>query len=144
MSNIKHKLFKINILNDGKKDFDEKTLKVINEFLNESNNVYLNHSISTITEDVEKYGHINTICTSVIVSLIYKDLLETEYDIKTTKNKTKTVVRKQIIENSDAVEPITETEFDKEIYKLDPKNSKNIALEKEIQKVKQFLKNTTE
>ena len=118
MSNIKHKLFKIKILNDDKKNFDEKALKTINEFLKESNNVYINHSITTITEDIEKYGQINTICTNIIISLIYKDLLETEFDLTTTKNKTKIVVRKQVIDDSDSAEPIIETDFDKEIAKI--------------------------
>lgn len=123
MSNIKHKLFKIKILNDDKKDFDEKTLKVVDDFLNESNNVYINHSVTTITENIEKYGQIMTSATYLIVSLIYKDLLQTEFNLSSTKNKTKTIVHKQIIENSDIAEPIIETDFDKEIKKIEILNS---------------------
>lgn len=118
MSNIKHKLFKVKVLNNDKKDFDDKALISINDFLIESNNVYVNHSVTTITEDIEKYGQINTICKEIVISLIYKDLLDSELSLSNATKKNKALVKKQIIDDSDFPEPETETDFEKEIEKI--------------------------
>lgn len=117
MSNIKHKLFKVKILKD-KSDFDDKSLKIINDFLQEANHVYINHSISIITNDYEKFGIINTVATDIVISLIYKDLVDTELNLNSTKNKTKNIIHKQVLENNTIEEPFIETEFEKERSQL--------------------------
>jgi superfamily I DNA and RNA helicase len=117
----KHKIFKIQISDDGKFTISTSVEKTINDFLIESNIVYVNHSVTTLTEDVEEYDNIKTLCKYVLISIVYKDLDTTRMDIKTTSNKTKSVVHRQIESGEALDEPDILTEIDKEIINFDNK-----------------------
>jgi len=114
---VKHKLFQINIIES--KGFDEKILKTLNDFLSESNCVYINHSICTLTEDVDNYGELKTVCTSIVISLVYKDLNETQYNLNKSSKKTKQLVHKEVKSDTAISEPNIETDLDKEIRELE-------------------------
>lgn len=118
----KHKIFKIEVSDDGKFAIPTSVEKTINDFLIESNIVYVNHSVTTLTEDVEEYDNIKTLCKYVLISIVYKDLETTRMDIKATSNKTKSVVHKQIESGEALDEPDILTEIDKEINNFDNKN----------------------
>ena len=117
MSITKHQIFKINISNDSKDTFDNAVLKKIDSFLAESNNVYINHSISVLTEDIEEYGNFKSINKYILLSLVYKDLNATEFNLKGTSEKVKEIVNKEIVKGEKIQEPKIETEFDKKIKK---------------------------
>lgn len=108
---VKHKIFEVSINNTKK--FDEKVLSLINEFLSDSNFVYINHSVCTFSEDFESYGDYKTICTSIIISIIYKDLNETSFTLDKSSKKTKDIVHKEIYNDTVIEEPIIDTDFDK-------------------------------
>ena len=71
MSITKHKIFKIKVSDDGKFTISKTVENTINTFLSEENNVYVNHSITTLTEDVEEYDNLKTIC-----KYVYKNKLK--------------------------------------------------------------------
>ncbi|HVA99531.1 MAG TPA: hypothetical protein VNG53_11610 [Bacteroidia bacterium] len=118
MSQTKLEIFKIQISENSKFDFDKKTQDKINDFLNEENNIYVNHSTSILTEDIEKYGTNKTINKYLVISLIYKDLNASEFNLKNTSNKLKEIVTKEIEEGKNIPEPKIETDFDIETYQL--------------------------
>lgn len=118
MPQTKLEIFKIRILDSSTFDFDKKAHEKINVFLNEENNIYINHSTSILTEDVEEYGTNKTINRFLIVSLIYKDLNESEFNLKSTSKKVRNVIAKEIVEGANMPEPQIETELDKEIKEL--------------------------
>ncbi|MDQ3130109.1 MAG: hypothetical protein M3Q99_05035 [Acidobacteriota bacterium] len=115
MSVTKHKIFRVKISQDDKLSFDQNIQKEINSFLFESDNIYVNHSTSILTEDIEEYGQNKTINKFLIISLIYKDLNDTTYSLKNTSNKVKKVVSKEIETGHILSEPNIETDFDKEV-----------------------------
>ena len=118
MSVTKHKIFRVKISQDNKLSFDETIQKEINRFLSESDNIYVNHSTSILTEDIEEYGSTKTINKFLVISLIYKDLNDTALSLKNTSNKVKKVVSKEIESGQTIKEPNIETDFDKEIRAL--------------------------
>jgi len=111
----KHKIFKLKISDDGKFTISKTIEKTINDFLSEPNNVYVNHSVTTLTEDYDKYDNLKTICKYVLISIVYKDLNNSSMNLKGISNKTKNIVHKEI-ESADPIqEPNIITNFDKEI-----------------------------
>ena len=118
MSATKHKLFKLKLSDDAKFTVTKEVEKAINEFLLEPNIVYVNHSITTLTEDIEEYDNLKTICRFVLISIVYKDLNLSSLDVKSTSKKVKTVVHKQIESVAEITEPQIETKIDKEIQQL--------------------------
>ncbi len=117
----KHKLFRIKINDDGKFTITKTVEKTINDFLADDNNVYINHSITTLTEDVEEYDNVKTICRYVLLSIMYKDLNSTILDVKKTSSKIKAIVHKQIELRNTIEEPPFQTEIDKEIIEFENK-----------------------
>ncbi|GEM_PF-3485007 len=118
MSQTKLEIFKIKISEDSKFDFDKKAQDEINVFLSKENNIYINHSTSILTEDVEEYGANKTINRFLVVSLIYKDLNDSQLNLKNTTKKIKKVVTKEVEQGEKIPEPKIETDLDKEIYQL--------------------------
>lgn len=118
MSITKHQIFRVKISEDKNLSLNETAQKEINGFLAESNNIYINHSTSILTEDVEQYGQNKTINKFLIISLIYKDLNETTYDLKKTSTKIKKIVSKEIEFGQVIREPNIETDFDREIKRI--------------------------
>lgn len=123
----KHKIFKIQISDDSKFTISTSVEKTINDFLNEPNIIYLNHSVTTLTEDIEEYDKIKTLCKYVLISIIYKDLDYTQLDIKTTSNKIKAAVHKQIESGEALDEPDIVTEIDKGVIDFNNKSKIKIT-----------------
>jgi hypothetical protein len=124
MPTTRHKIFKIKVSDDGKFTISKTVEKTINEFLSEPNNVYVNHSVTTLNEDIEEYGNIKTICKYVLISIIYKDLDSTSLNLKGVSKKMKETVQREI-ESGDAIqEPDILTELDKEIKEIESKIEK--------------------
>lgn len=124
MPTTKHKIFKIKVSDDGKFTISKTVEKIISTFLSEPNNVYVNHSITTLTEDVEEYDNIKTICKYVLISLIYKDLDSTSLNLKGASKKMKETVQREIESGKAIEEPDIVTDFDKEIMEIESKNQK--------------------
>ena len=124
MSTTKHKIFKIPLSEDGKYTLDENIQKSIDTFLVDPNNIYINHSISILSEVIVKYGDPKTINKFVLVSLIYKDLKGTSLDLTKASKKVKIVVSKEIEKGTMIEEPQISTSFEQEIAKL-PKTKIN-------------------
>ena len=118
MAQTKHKVFKIKITEDGKFNLDKAVEDEINNFLSEPNNIYVGHSITVLTQDVDNYGHFKTINKFIVISLVYKDLNESEFDLKKASKKVKEVVTKEIESGKAIPEPKTNTEFDESIKEL--------------------------
>jgi hypothetical protein len=114
----KLEIFKIKISNDSKFTLDKTAQDKINLFLAEENNIYVNHSTSVISEGIEEYGNTKTIDRFLVISLIYRDLNTSDYDLKNTITKVKATVTKEIENGISIKTPIIETEFDKEILQL--------------------------
>lgn len=119
MPTTKHKIFKLRISDDGKFTITKAVEKTINSFLLDPNNVYVNHSITTLTEDIEEYDSFKTNCKYVLISLIYKDLNSTPLDVKTASKSVKSIVHKQIESGEIIDEPLIETEIDKQIMEIE-------------------------
>ena len=113
MHNPKHKLFSIRISEKKKIEFDQVAFDMINDFLSESNNVYINHSITVLSSPIIDYQRIVSYNHHIIVSLIYKDLNETELDLSKTSKKTKEIVKKSIALGEKIPMPNIETDFEK-------------------------------
>jgi hypothetical protein len=111
----KHKIFKLKIREDAKFSLDSSVEKEINDFLSTTNYVYINHSITTLSEDVETFGVSKTINRIVLISLIYKDLSETSFDLKNTSKKVQRVVKKEIEKDVEIEKPNIETDIDKQV-----------------------------
>jgi len=114
----KLEIFKIKISNDSKFTLDKTAQEKINLFLAEENNIYVNHSTSVISEGIEEYGNTKTIDKFLVISLIYRDLNASEYDLKNTSKRVKATVTKEIESGISIKTPETETKFDKEIRQL--------------------------
>lgn len=124
MPTTRHKIFKIKVSDDGKFTISKTVEKTINEFLSEPNNVYVNHSVTTLNEDIEEYDNLKTICKYVLISIIYKDLDSTSLNLKGASKKMKETVQREI-ESGDAIqEPDILTELDKEIKEIESKIEK--------------------
>lgn len=124
MPTTRHKIFKIKVSDDGKFTISKTVEKTINEFLSEPNNVYVNHSVTTLNEDIEEYDNIKTICKYVLISIIYKDLDSTSLNLKGASKKMKETVQREI-ESGDAIqEPDILTELDMEIKEIESKIEK--------------------
>ncbi|MEY8848305.1 hypothetical protein AB9K26_05800 [Psychroserpens sp. XS_ASV72] len=121
MSTTKHKIFKIKVSDDGKFTVSKTVENTINTFLSEANNVYVNHSVTTLTEDIEEYGILKTICKYVLISIIYKDLNSTSLNLKGTSKKIKEVVQKEVESGNSIEEPNILTDLDKEIAEFELK-----------------------
>jgi len=115
MSQTKHKIFKIKISDDGKLTISKTVEKKVNDFLTEPNIVYVNHSVTILTEDVEEYDNLKTICKYVLISIVYKDLDSSQFNVKTSSKKIKSIVHKQIESGEKIEEPNILTEIDNEI-----------------------------
>lgn len=120
----RHKIFKIKVSDDGKFTISKTIEKTINTFLSEPNNVYVNHSVTTLTEDIEEYDNLKTICKYVLISIIYKDLDSTSMNLKGASKKMKETVQKEIESGNAIKEPDILTELDKEIIEIESKIKK--------------------
>jgi len=120
----KHKIFKVKISDDGKFTISKTIEKTINDFLSEPNNVYVNHSLTTLTEDVDEYDNIKTICKFVLISIIYKDLDTTSLNVTSTSKKVKQTVYREIESGNMIEEPNILTDIDKELLEIESKNGK--------------------
>jgi hypothetical protein len=124
MPRTKLEIFKIKISNDSKFTLDKAAQDKINLFLAEENNIYVNHSTTIISEGIEEYGNTKTIDRFLVISLIYRDLNASEFDLKNTNKKVKATVTKEIESGISMTLPEIETKFDKEIRQLTlPKNN---------------------
>lgn len=137
MSITKHRLFKLKISDDSQFSFDNLIEKKINEFLSESNNVYLNHSITVLTEDIEQYGTSKNINKYVLISIIYKDLNSTPFDLKNTSKKVQNNIIKEIENGVIIKEPEYKTKLDSKIEEIEEKLS-NVGIEN-MMKIKNEL-----
>lgn len=117
----KHKIFKIKVSDDGKFTISKTIEKTINEFLSEPNNVYVNHSVTTLTEDLEEYDNLKTLCKYVLISIVYKDLDNTSLNLKGISKRTKETVHKEIESGNPIEEPNIITDLDKEILEIESK-----------------------
>ena len=124
MPTTKHKIFKIKVSDDGKFTISKAVENTINTFLSEPNNIYVNHSVTTLTEDVEEYDNLKTICKYVLVSIIYKDLDSTSLNLKGASKKIKETVQREIESGKTIEEPDILTELDKEILEIQSKSEK--------------------
>ncbi|APU10423.1 hypothetical protein A5M85_09045 [Cellulophaga lytica] len=120
----KHKIFKVKISDDGKFTISKIIEKTINDFLSEPNNVYVNHSVTTLTEDIDEYDNIKTICKFVLISIIYKDLDTSSLNVKSTSKKVKETVHREIESGNPIDEPKILTDIDKELIEIESKNGK--------------------
>lgn len=124
MPTTKHKIFKIKVSDDGKFTISKTIEKTINEFLSEPNNVYVNHSVTTLTEDIDEYDNLKTICKYVLISIVFKDLDNTSLNLKGISKKTKEIVHREIESGNPIKEPNILTEIDKELIEIESKNVK--------------------
>ena len=124
MPTTRHKIFKIKVSDDGKFTISKAVENTINTFLSEPNNIYVNHSVTTLTEDVEEYDNLKTICKYVLVSIIYKDLDSTSLNLKGASKKIKETVQREIESGKTIEEPDILTELDKEILEIQSKSEK--------------------
>jgi GTP-binding protein EngB required for normal cell division len=120
MANTKHRIFKIPILNQHDFKLDEKVEQSINDFLADPNCVYVNHSITVLSNTVDEYDTPKLMNRFVLISLIYKDLNETAYKIDKVSTKIQKVVRKSFEEQTEVVSPNIETEFEKKMKAIKP------------------------
>lgn len=133
MPTTRHKIFKIKVSNDGKFTISKTVEETINTFLSEPNNVYVNHSVTTLTEDVEEYDNLKTICKYVLISIVYKDLDSTSLNLKGASKKIKETVYREIESGNSIEEPNILTELDKEIIEMETKTEeKNTTANKEL------------
>ena len=123
----KHKIFKIKVSNDGKFTISKTVENTINTFLSDSNNVYVNHSVTTLTEDINEYDNLKTVCKYVLISIIYKDLDNTSLNLKGTSKKIKETVHKEIESGEPIKEPDIMTDLDKEIIEIESEKLKRAS-----------------
>lgn len=129
----KHKIFKVKVSDDSKFTISKTIEKSINDFLSEPNNVYVNHSVTTLTEDVDEYDNIKTICKFVLISIIYKDLDSTSLNVKSTSKKVKETVHREIESGNPIDEPKILTDIDKELIEIESKKAKeNTSVNKSV------------
>jgi hypothetical protein len=124
MPTTRHKIFKIKVSDDGKFTISKTVENTINIFLSEPNNVYVNHSVTTLTEDIDEYDNLKTICKFVLISIIYKDLDSTPLSLKGVSKKTKKTVQIEIESGNIIEEPDILTDLDKEIIEIESKIEK--------------------
>lgn len=108
----KLKIFKIKISKGGNFSLDNSTQQVINDFLSEANMIYVGHSTSVLSEDVDSEGRIKRIDRFLVVTIVYKDLSETAYDLTKTSSKTKQIVTREIESGQVVKQPEVKTAFD--------------------------------
>lgn len=120
----KHKIFKIKVSDDGKFTISKTIENTINTFLSEANNVYVNHSVTTLSEDIEEYDKLKTVCKYVLISIVYKDLDSTSLNLQGTSKKIKQTIQREIESGSPIDEPNILTDLDKEIIEFKSKNEK--------------------
>ena len=120
MSLTKHKIFKIKITNSENRalEIDRAALNEINRFLEQSNNVYVNHSITILSEDIEEYGREKRF---LLISLVYKDLDGTPLSLSKVSKETKEAVKKEIESGKKIEEPLSSTEFERRVQKIKTK-----------------------
>lgn len=136
MAQTKHKFFKLKLSEDGSLTFTKSIENTINDFLMDPNNVYVNHSITTLNEDIDEYGEIKTINKFVLISLVYKDLSESKLDLKMTSNKTKDMVHENVVESEHIPSPNYITQLDKDIEEIIVQ-----VKEKEVRKSIKIMRN---
>jgi len=124
MSTTKHKIFKIKISDDGKFTISKTVERTIDSFLSNPNNVYINHSVTTLTEDINEYDNLKTICKYALISIVYKDLESSPLNIKGTSKKIKQTVQREIEKGNSIDEPNILTSIDNEIIAIESKNGK--------------------
>jgi putative transposon-encoded protein len=115
MSVTKHKIFKVKISEDSNLSLSSDTRKTIDAFLANPNHIYVNHSTSILSEDIEVYGQNKTVNKFLVISLVYKDLNDTGFDVSKTSPKVRQVVSKEIEVGREIEKPNVETEFEKSI-----------------------------
>lgn len=118
MPQTKHKLFKIPISEDSKYTFDQSVQNEINNFLAKSNNIYVHHSISILSESSEKYDIPKSINKYIILSLVYKDLEASALNLEKASPKIKRIISNSIEEGTPIEAPNIQSDFDKYIKKL--------------------------
>lgn len=111
MSTTKHEIFKIPISEDF--SFDEEIIRSINVFLEVENYVYINHSVTILTEAIRDYNSYKQINKFLVISLIFKDLTETSYNLKKVTKRTQEIVKKEVKEGESLPMPNYETHFGK-------------------------------
>lgn len=124
MPTTRHKIFKIKVSDDGKFTISKTVENTINTFLSEPNNIYVNHSVTTLTEDIDEYDNLKTICKYVLISIVYKDLNSTSMNLKGVSKKTKETVQREIESGNTIEEPDILTDLDKEIIEIQSKSEK--------------------
>jgi len=112
---LKHILFKIKISDEHKFETDSKANEIINDFLNDSNHVYVNHSLTILSTAIRETGAFKNVNQFLIISLVYKDLAESSLDLKKTSKKTIAAVKKAVEENTKIEPPKFKTNFEKTI-----------------------------
>lgn len=118
MSQTKLEIFKIGITPNSNFDLEKNVLDHINEFLRDDNKIYTNHSTSILTEDLDEYGVAKTVNKFLVVSIVYKDLNETPFNLKNTSKKLKNIVKTEIEKGTALPEPTIETDLEKKIKNL--------------------------
>ena len=113
MSTTKHKIFRIEIENNL--NVEEISMKEFDSFLENPNHVYLNHTMSILTDSEDRFGKIFSINKGLVISLIYKDLNNTSLSIKEVGKKMKNLVSKEIKERTSLSMPNIKTAFDEEL-----------------------------
>lgn len=132
MSATKHKIFKVKIYDSEKFKLDTAAQTAINKFLAESNNVYVNHSTSILTEDIEEYDSVKTLNRFLVISLVYKDLEGTPMSLTKVSKRTKAVIEKEIEAGEKITEPSLKTEFEKTIHKKTKSIKDKVEITEEI------------
>lgn len=124
MPQTKIEIFKIGISQSSNFDLEKNVLNQINEFLSDDNKIYINHSTSILTEDIDEYGVAKTINKFLVVSIVYKDLNETPFNLKNTSKKVRNIVKTEIEKGATLPEPTIETELEKKIKSLNSNKAK--------------------
>jgi hypothetical protein len=111
-------MFKIAILNQEDFDFDKKIESSINDFLAEPNNIYVSHSVTVLSNTEEKNDVPNLINRFILLSIVYKDLKDTNYKLDKVSPKIQRVVKKSFEDSNEVIQSSVETDFDRKIKEL--------------------------
>ena len=100
----KIKVFKVAISNNMELDLDEKELEAVNKFLKNPNIIYINHSGTVFFDSENHNGREKLKNRFLVISLVYKDLNDTQYNLKKVSKKTESFI-KNSFENNEKIEP---------------------------------------
>jgi ABC-type uncharacterized transport system ATPase subunit len=118
MTKTKHKFFKIALLNQATFDLDKKVEQSVNDFLADPNFVYVNHSITVLSNTIDENDIPKLMNRFVLISLIYKDLKDTTYKLDKVSPKVQNIVKKSFEESGEVINSNIETEFDKKMKSI--------------------------